>query len=233
MPNSPVSQIISTEVDRLQSKKQSLDHAVDGQRRLVQFNENYRKRYSKYTQIALIVVLAIAIFLAISLIPKYLPFIPSTIVDILVIILVVVIFFVLLSYYNDIKSRNPMNYDEIDIPPVLDGSNNNQNTNTLNTILAQNAESGSLTDMLGTTGNVCVGSQCCPTKWNANANQCGFTTITDAYNTESYTSDNALKNTLSKPYNQNHISGDLSSVDSNSVFTVDLNAPTLTFSAYV
>lgn len=176
----------------------------------------------------MILVLAIGGFLLISMLPIWFPVIPSVVADLLVIVLIVVLFFIAKGYYAELSSRNPLDYDEIDIPPVMDGSNNSV-ANTDDEVLAQ--QQGSLSDLV--TGNLCVGSECCPTRWNANANQCGFTTLTDAYETELYATDAEIQQSLSRPYKQNHIKRPISAAEeTTSAFMVDAKGNGLSFTAY-
>ena len=224
-PMPDVSQIIATENNRLQEKKTTVDNAIARQRRQVALNDNYRKRYSKYTQIMMIFVVAIGGVLLISMLPKWFPVIPSVVADILVILLIIVLFFIVKGYYSELTSRNPLDYDELDLPPVVgDGERKSDDK-----VLAQ--QSGSLSE-LADSGNVCVGSECCPTRWNANANQCGFTTLTDAYESEMYATDKEIQGSIARPYMQNHITRPVSAAQEQSAFLVDATGNGLTFTAY-
>ena len=233
MPN--VSDILQTETQRLNDKKNAVDNAVAGQRRLIHFNENYRKRYSQYTQISVIFVLGIAGFLGISMLPRIFPIIPSVVADILVILLIVVLFFIGMSYYNTLSSRDVLDYDELAIAPIVDGSNATMaGTDTQNQILAQSVDSGSITDFIEASGgSLCIGSECCPTKWDANNNKCGFTTLTNAYESQQI-SDQELKQSLHQPYKKNHIVGTLQAPETSSSFDFDVGGEkgVLEFTAY-
>ena len=75
--------IVTTEKNRLLKKKQLVDSALEGQKRMVLLNDSYRQKYSYYTKIILVIVFFLVIFIILNLLSKSLPFIPSYVFDIL------------------------------------------------------------------------------------------------------------------------------------------------------
>ena len=66
-----VNNILKTEDDRLDHKRANIDNAIDGQKRLMQLNDSYRKRYSAYIRLLLIVISALFIIVVLVSIKKY------------------------------------------------------------------------------------------------------------------------------------------------------------------
>jgi len=155
----------NAEKNRLQQKQQNADEIQQSQERLAQLNDSYRKRYAKYVQILMVLVLAFGIYLAIMVLQKTFPFIPQFAVDISAIVLIFLVAFYLFSAFAELYSRSVMNYDELNLA-AYDSSGVD---------VSNLAAKGQIFDYQGTmNGNVCVGSDCCPSGYNYNAslNRC-------------------------------------------------------------
>jgi hypothetical protein len=66
--------IVNNEQRRLNEKKQSVDNALEGQKRLITLNNSYRLRYAEYTKMIIIITILLSIFILVSLAKKYIPF---------------------------------------------------------------------------------------------------------------------------------------------------------------
>ena len=157
------------ELTRLQEKQQNTNLILNSQERLALLNDSYRKRYAKYVQILMVLVLAVLVYLGAVLLQKQFPFIPQVAVDIVIVILIFLVAFYLFFSFNDLYSRSLLNYDELDLH-AYDASGID---------ISNLAAKGQVFDFQGVSGNVCVGAACCPETYNYNTNNCpsGFTTL--------------------------------------------------------
>jgi hypothetical protein len=179
--STPTDQFLNAEEKRLVELQKSTDDAMKTQLRTLELNENYRKRYSKYTQILIVITISLFIYLAVSYLQSVVPIIPSIIVDVVALILLLWVAYFIFSTMMEIGSRNPVNYDEINIPPMADSQRASQPAITpeqMNRI----RERGDLMAISNVAnGATCTGDACCPGKWNRITNLCGFTTLEGAY----------------------------------------------------
>ena len=67
-------------------------NAVDNNKRMIYFNENYRKKQTEYNMLLFYVLLAFFLFLVLVAIKRFFPLIPSRVIDLLIIIMFVIIF---------------------------------------------------------------------------------------------------------------------------------------------
>jgi hypothetical protein len=173
-----VTQYITDESNRLNSKLASVNDAYNAQMRNAVLNDSYRKRYSKYVEIVTILILATIAYLAISYAQSMFPSLPSTVFDSLTIIVVALVVLYLLFAFFELYTRSNMNYDELDIPPQdVSGV-------TVNSSPIGNAVAAATT---ANNGLVCTGPACCEdsTSWDDSLKKCvsktAFTTIDQAY----------------------------------------------------
>ena len=151
-----INNILNTENQRLQDKKQNIDSARIGQQRLLQINDSYRKRQAAYIKVIIVIVVALLLILVLQFLSTNLTFIPEVIYYLLFIILISgTIIYVILLVYN-INNRDPLNFDQLNLGRPKIGP-------TLVPIC---------TDVLGKTE--CVGSSCCQTGtiWDTNTYSC-------------------------------------------------------------
>jgi hypothetical protein len=118
--------IISTEQQRLQQKKSSVDTAYESTQRMVELNNNYQKRYWDYTKIIVVWVGVLALYLIMNLLTQYVPAIPSILTDILVLIALIAAAIYSFIIYNNLRNYNLMRYGEInlDAPVISDDQAN-------------------------------------------------------------------------------------------------------------
>ena len=142
--------IATLENERLRDKKRNIDDALQGQNRMISLNDSYVKKYAKYNQIVIIVVLVALVILGAFLLPKYLFFIPSFIWDLIIILAVAIGGIYIFRIYLEIQARDPLYFDKLNIPGpptkdlsanALDLSLNSMQTNWLN--------------------GMCIGQDCC------------------------------------------------------------------------
>ena len=175
-----VSGIISTEHERLLQKQQGIEQATTSQTRLIQLNQNYSQRFSRYTQIIIIFVVALLLFLGILMIQRNFGILPDGVFEVITILIVVGTVIYSLTIYNEISSRSNMDYKQIaTTPPVV---------LTSDQIKAQTAKSEDSGNLLGSIDlGACIGSSCCAatTTWDIDSQKCivqsGFTTLQDQF----------------------------------------------------
>jgi len=173
---------IQLESNRLANKLQNINNEVTAQTRASQLTDSYRKRYSNYLIVLVVLIFAFLAYLGINKAQETFPDAPGVIFDgLFLVILLVVVYFV---YYalTDLAVRSNMNYDEIDLPPPK-GVSIGVNVNDIN---AKAQAKGDITSQV-TLGNAsCSGTVCCGpgTSWDPNTNFClpiqGFTTLEES-----------------------------------------------------
>jgi hypothetical protein len=136
--------IVSTEADRLQNKKSSVDNAYASTQRMIQLNNNYQKRYWDYTKIIIVWTGVLALYLIMNLLQKYFPIIPSILVDILILIAVITAAVYSFTIYYNLRNFDLMNYGQINpAPPVVSKDQSETNEKNLKNQI-QSAQSGNL-----------------------------------------------------------------------------------------
>jgi hypothetical protein len=154
---SKIEDILEKEHQRLLSKKDEIDNIHFGKMRSVELNDSYRKRQSEYIRIIVAIIIAIVLYIAVSLI------LPDQLRD----ISVVIIFVALIIYCGKILwvvyKRDNMNHDRLDLLPPSD-----VNSGTRGSLPLSRPESTS------SSSAVCVGEVCCAegSRWDASVNKC-------------------------------------------------------------
>ena len=151
------------EIARLEAKQGQASRLSSSQQRLTLLNDSYRKRYAKYVQILMVLVLAYIVYLGMTLLQKAAPGIPVIVFDIGIVLLIFLVVYYLFFAFATLYSRNNTNYDELDIPSLSDGSG----------VDAAGLDSGKLAPST-LVGDVCVGEECCPDgyDWDQATNKC-------------------------------------------------------------
>lgn len=173
MPDYTATDFYKDELNRLEAKKQSADSIINSHDRLAKLNDSYRKRYSKYVQILMVLILAYVIYLAVVMLQKMFPIIPQLLVDTITVVLIFLVAMYLFSASWELYSRSVSNYDELDLP-TYDSSGID---------VSKLVKKGQIFDFQSekTRGNVCVGRECCPNFYNDETNTCNllssFTTL--------------------------------------------------------
>ena len=115
-----VSEYVDNEFVRLNDKRKTMDDAISAQKRVIMLNESYRKRFSRYTQMVMIISIVFIIYLGVFALRKSFPMIPEVATD----VLLAVVFFIGVVYciniIMELMSRNIVNYDELEIPPFTE-----------------------------------------------------------------------------------------------------------------
>jgi hypothetical protein len=160
------SDFYNSELDRLNQKQQNLDLISNSNERLAVLNNSYRKRYAKYVEMLMVLVLAYIIYLGVVILQKNVPTVPVFVVDITIVVLIFAMFIYLFSAFWQLSSRNVLNYDELDLS-AYDASGVDVSA------LEQN---GQLFAKRGnvTADSICVGNDCCPPSYvyDADRNVC-------------------------------------------------------------
>jgi hypothetical protein len=194
-----VEQILQNEYNRLLMKKQNVDNAYEGRQRAAFLNDNYRKRYSQYTKIVVIIISTLVICYILESLKPVFTFFPDFVYNMIMFIIVVIAIMMCYYTYMVIIYRDRIYFDQLDLPPP-DLSNN-----------PIGSGKGSTLDLSGYSGfhlSGCIDGDCCDgitTFWDANKNQCvvdntnvlnvfpttspntnkqGFTNIEHAYNND-------------------------------------------------
>lgn len=118
-----INDILDTEKQRLDLKKTNIDTAISGQRRMVDLNHSYQKRYAAYTKIMIAIVIGLVIFIFINKLMALMSFIPEPVFYIIISIILGGIFFYCYLVWIDVRRRDLTNFDELALPsPDLSGS---------------------------------------------------------------------------------------------------------------
>lgn len=169
--------IVKTEQDRLDRKKDDIESAYIGKQRAVQLNESYRLKYRQFMKILLVIIVTLVLFIMITFLSARFPFIPSFIFEIISIFIISAGLFIIYFMMTNLLSRSNTYYNELNIPGPTTGGNT----------IATQAGMSNLQDLFGSINlNQCIGSSCCKdgTKWDSGNVSCvkdGFTTIQLSY----------------------------------------------------
>ena len=171
----PIDIMVENEYNRINKKKQSIDEEYDTQKRLLAFNNSFGERYSYYISMMYVVIIALVIFIGLSILGSVF-LIPSIIIDTLAVILICVTGAILFSYYNVIRNRNNINFQELDLSPPTDISKSND--------LSQKLGIDKM-DLVNSKVDIsCTNGECCDvgTRWDNDKKKCEkvvdpFTTV--------------------------------------------------------
>jgi ABC-type multidrug transport system fused ATPase/permease subunit len=155
------------ELNRLEKKQQNAESITQSQMRLTDMNDSYRKRYSKYVQVLMVLVFAYALYLAVILLQKMFPVIPQIVIDVITVVLIFLVAFYLFNTAWELYSRSLLNYDELDL---LQNDSSGVDVSKL-------AEEGQIFDFQGTE-LTCIGQDCCPEDthtYDSDTNKCVLT----------------------------------------------------------
>jgi len=190
--------IVQSERNRLEAKKASVENVYQGKKRGEQLYRSNSKRYGRYSDLMVVFIVTLGLYILVEILSTRLPFIPTLVFEILSILIISVGIFSAFYIFIDIESRSNMNFDELELggldnPVALNGN--------ISGNIAGNA-SGSWNSVWGS--NSCVGGDCCGpnTMWDEATGTClpinasitgqvtptvsGFTTLTVEYNNGSF-----------------------------------------------
>jgi hypothetical protein len=184
--------IVSTEQQRLAAKQYSIDAAIASQKRTIELNDSYRKRYSAYTNVLVTLVICLAFFTLVIFARRWFPFIPSAVFDVLVIIIVATGIIYIGMALVKINGRERDDYDVLNLPGPAAATAGKQ---------SKDGKHRNGTNSNNLFGGSCSDGACCAkgTSWDAKKGQCivkkdssreglagnisGFTTKYDTFTT--------------------------------------------------
>ena len=151
-----VNTMITTENTRLNTKANSIQQAKDSQDRLVSLNQNYSSRYNQYNYIIIIIVVALVLFLGITLIQRNMEDPPTGLFTFLTVLIFGGAFIYIIMIYSTIMSRSNMDYEQLNIPAPLPAKSAGSKS-------MRRQAAGETGDLLGSimSPEECVGQSCC------------------------------------------------------------------------
>jgi hypothetical protein len=170
--------IITSENTRINAQATSLKNAVQGQQRIINLNDSYRKRYGQYLKIAIAITVMLLLIWIFKVIESRFPdAIPSFIYDLLTIAVVSLGLIYCYLVYSVIGTRDPLNYDQLNLAPPPNAS---KGIATAGNAAPNSNKSTSGGDLLS-----CSEQSCClaGTTWSPEVGGCvqgnrqGFTTL--------------------------------------------------------
>jgi len=168
-----VNNILTSEINRLNVKKEQIDNARQGQMRVLMMNESYRKRQAEYMKLIIAVVFVFALVIVMRYMRVFFNVLPDIVYTLLHILLFAsVIIYSMITYVN-VNSREKINFDRLDLP--------GPKTESTADFDARNAAAKLAGDLLGVSNSgLCFGASCCntkatdatKTKWAENTGKC-------------------------------------------------------------
>lgn len=168
---STLANILNTEQDRLEEKKELVDTSIFEQKRAQSLNESYRQKYNYYIYIIVAIILLFVSFIVIGEVSKTITFIPSVVYDLMYIASITIVGFFIYFTMIDIARRDHMDFSKINVNPPRELTSDDlekQRDSNYNGI-----------DMMP---KFCVGSDCCnpdddtnPTTWDVDTGRCIYT----------------------------------------------------------
>lgn len=155
--------MVKSENQRLIDKKNTIDQAVENQKRIIYFNDNSRKVSSAWLRIIITITIALGALFLVRIVYFH-EYLPDMLFNVLVVAIISITILVVFNYYKGIRARDNYNFDELRLkpPPMTDPNANSAPSSTI---------SPSAT---------CIGSQCCiiatdtdpGTHWNPILGKC-------------------------------------------------------------
>lgn len=112
-----VTDMVNKETERLETKKDSIDNALEGQKRMIQLNESYRMRYRYYLRIVITILVVTVLFIVIKMVATRLPGIPGSVWDLILILIFAISGFYIYFTIMDIRRRDQMNFNKLYFTP--------------------------------------------------------------------------------------------------------------------
>lgn len=174
-----VNNILQSEIDRLNIKKEQIANAQNGQKRVLMMNESYRKRQAEYMKLIIAVVFVFALVIVMRYMRVYFNVLPEAVYTLLHILLFAsVIIYAMITYVN-VNAREKINFDRLDLPgPRIESKADFDKRNVAAKLAG---------DLLGVSNSgLCFGASCCnteatdatkKTEWNENTGKCETTAV--------------------------------------------------------
>lgn len=158
--------IVQNERDRLDAKKNIIDEKLSGTKRMIDLNDNYRKRQNEFNNIFIVIIISIVIFIVLKILQRTFLFIPQSIFDILIILLFSITIIYIGKILYVIYLRDLLNFDRKQLPPPRDVSSSKNN-------VSNNDKNDNIYDLLGDL-TTCTGQSCCTngTTWDDGVYKC-------------------------------------------------------------
>ena len=179
-----VKDILDAENTRIQTNIQRTADTLNTKKRMMNFTENSRLYTEQYNKILYIILLTLSVIIMLIVGFKYVPFLPDIILQILVVLIGGIGSVTAFKVYNDMQSRSPLNYNELNLekPIVLSPEE----------LIAKRkaaAKSGNLLGSIDVGG--CNAADCCDTEngvvWDGE--YCKIADTSDTTTTESGSSE--------------------------------------------
>jgi uncharacterized membrane protein len=129
-----INKILDTEKQRLIDKKQNIDTAISGQKRIIQFNQSYRKRYSEYNKLLILFIITLLSYGFLTFMKNTFTIIPES-----VFLLLITIVFSFATIYSVIIISRLMSRDYINFDEIVFSSPSEKDETTKKTSSAKNA----------------------------------------------------------------------------------------------
>jgi hypothetical protein len=158
-------QVIMDESKRLQNKRDTVDTGLSGQKRMIQINNNYNKRYTAFTHILYLYIIALVIYIGFIIFDKFAFALSAGLLNKLAITLIGGCLIYSLYIYYTIYTRDPLDFDKLAlITPTADRAQNGSSSSTSIT--------HPVVKFAGTTD--CTDGLCCSqgTQWNTAKGKC-------------------------------------------------------------
>jgi len=155
-----IANIVKTEQERLEQKKELVDASMFEQKRLQSLNESYRQKYNYYIYILIAFILMFVSFIIIGQLSKTFTFIPTTVFDLLYVLTISIAGFYIYFNVLDIARRDHMDFSKINVNPPKQ----------LTPEELEKQRASSYGNGINLTPQFCVGANCCNPDTNADPN---------------------------------------------------------------
>ena len=136
--------MVKSENQRLTNKKNTIDQAVENQKRIIYFNDNSRKVSSAWLRIIITITIALGALFMVRVIYHH-GYLPDMLFNVLIIAIISIAILVVFNYYKGIRARDNYNFDELRLKsPIMSDPNET---------------SGAPSNI--TPPQTCIGEQCC------------------------------------------------------------------------
>lgn len=177
-----IANIVKTEQERLEKKKELVDASMFEQKRLQSLNESYRQKYNYYIYILIAFILMFVSFIIIGQLSKTFTFIPTTVFDLLYVLTISIAGFYIYFNVLDIARRDHMDFSKINVNPPKQ----------LTPEELEKQRASSYGNGINLTPKFCVGANCCNPNaqtsdqsfWNPETGRCQST---DPANKQAFT----------------------------------------------
>lgn len=136
--------MVRSENQRLTDKKNTIDQAVENQKRIIYFNDNSRKVSSAWLRIIITITVALGALFLVRVISHH-GYIPDMLFNVLFVAIISITILVVFNYYKGIRARDNYNFDELRLNSPNMGDPNGTST-----------PSSSMAPSM-----TCIGAQCC------------------------------------------------------------------------